>query len=97
MVARSPGTVNGGRIRFAQPSCRLNQGVEHLLQVERRAADDLEHIGSGGLLLQRLPQLVEQPRVLDGDHGLVGEVRDQINLLVGEWSDFLAVDNNAPE
>jgi hypothetical protein len=23
------------------------------------------HIGGGGLLLQRLPQLVEQPRVLD--------------------------------
>ena len=57
--------------------------VEHGLEIERRAADDLEHLGSGGLLLQRLAeivvltQLVEQPRVLDGDDGLGGEVRDQ--------------------
>ena len=28
--------------------------------------------------------LLEQPRVLDGDHGLVGEGRDQLDLLVGE-------------
>ena len=31
-----------------------------------------------------LPQLVEQPRVLDRDDGLGGEVRDQFDLLVGE-------------
>ena len=44
------------------------------LQIERRAADDLEHVGGRGLLLQRfgeivgaLAQFVEQPRVLDGD------------------------------
>jgi hypothetical protein len=38
-----------------------------------------------GLLLQRLAQLVEQPRVLDRDHCLVGEGRDEFNLPVGEW------------
>ena len=32
------------------------------LQIERRAADDLEHIGSGGLLLERFAQLIEQSR-----------------------------------
>ena len=32
----------------------------------------------------RCLQLVEQPRVLDRDHGLVGEGRDQLDLLVGE-------------
>ena len=42
-------------------------------KIESRAADDLEHVGGGGLLLQRFPQLVEQPRVLDGDDGLRGE------------------------
>ena len=36
-------------------------------------------------------QLVEQPRVLDGDDGLGGEVRDQLDLLVGKGTDFLAV------
>ena len=33
---------------------RLDKRFEHGLQVERRAADDLEHVGGGGLLLQRL-------------------------------------------
>ena len=44
-----------------------------------------------GLLLQRfgeivgaLAQFVEQPRVLDGDHGLGGEGLHQLDLLVGE-------------
>ena len=53
---------------------------------------DLENVGCSRLLLQRLPQFVEQPRVLDGDDGLGGEVRDQRDLLVGEGANFLAVD-----
>ncbi len=40
----------------------------------------------------RLAQFAEQPRVLDGDNGLGGEVRHQLDLLVGEWAHFLAVD-----
>ena len=41
-------------------------------------------------------QLVEQPRVLDGDHGLGGEVLHQFDLLVGERADLLAIDGEAP-
>ena len=59
----------------------------------------LQHLGGRGLLLQRLgqivgalAQLVEQARVLDGDDGLGGEVRDQLDLLVGERPHFRAVD-----
>ena len=70
--------------------------LQHGLQIEGRAADDLEHVGGGGLLLQRLPQFVEQPRVLDGDDGLGGEVLHQRDLLVGEWPNFLAVDRDCP-
>ena len=62
-------------IRLAEPRRRLDQRIEHGLQIEGRAADDLEHVGGGGLLLQRFAQLVEQPRVLDGDDGLGGEIR----------------------
>ena len=40
------------------------------------------------------PQLVEQPRVLDGDDGLRGEVRHQLDLLVGEWTHLLAIDRD---
>ena len=66
--------------------------IEHRLQIEGRAADHLEHVGGGGLLLQRFAQLVEQARVLDGDDRLGGEVRHQLDLLVGERPHLLAVD-----
>ena len=63
----------------------------------------LEHLGGRRLLLQRLAQivgalaqLVEQPRILDGDDGLRGEVRHQLDLLVGKGPDLLAVDGDAP-
>ena len=39
-----------------------------------------------------LTQFVKQPRVLDGDDGLRGEVLHQLDLLVGERTDFLAID-----
>ena len=67
------------------------------MQVERRAADDLEHVGGGGLLLQRFTQLVEQARVLDGDDGLRGKILNQIDLLVGERTDFRAVDDDCAD
>src|SRR5262249_16306228 len=39
-------------IRLAQSCGRLDYRIEHGLQVEGGTADDLEHIGSGGLLLE---------------------------------------------
>ena len=42
-------------------------------------------------------QLVEQAGVLDGDHGLAGEVRDQLDLLVGERPDLLAIDGDGAD
>ena len=50
---------DGRPLRAAEPRGRLDQRVEHPLQIEGRAADDLEHVGGRGLLLQRLPQLLE--------------------------------------
>ena len=43
---------------------------------------------------RRFAQLVEQPRVLDRDDGLGGEVLNQLDLLVGERPDLLAVDGD---
>ena len=37
---------------------------------------------------------MEQTRILDGDHGLGGEILDQLNLLLGERADLLAVDDD---
>ena len=53
-----------------------------------RTGDDLQDFRGRGLPLQRLPGLVEQPRVLDCDHRLVGEGRQQIDLLVIERTHF---------
>ena len=41
----------------AQPRRVLHEGFEHWLEVERRAADHLEHLAGRRLLLQRLGQL----------------------------------------
>ena len=62
----------------------VEDAIEHRLRVGHRAADHLQHLGGRGLLLQRLLGLVEQPRVLDRDHGLVGEGLEQREFLVGE-------------
>src|SRR5262249_32199523 len=59
--------IDRSHVCIAQPDCRLDERIKHGLQIEGRAADDLEHVGSSGLLLQRLAQLVEQAGVLDGD------------------------------
>jgi hypothetical protein len=75
--------------------------VEHRREVAGRGVDDLQDLGRGDLLLQRLGdpaiallelpiavlQLLEQPGVLDGDDRLVGESLDQLDLLGGERPD----------
>src|SRR5262249_19455271 len=75
---------DAGLIGLAQSCGRFDQRLKHRLEIESRAADDLEHIGSRRLLLQGVAQLVEQASVLDGDDSLVGEVLDQLDLLVAE-------------
>ncbi len=83
--------------RVAQIEHRLDQDGKNRLQIERRAADDLQHVGGGGLLLQRLGEiararlhLVEQPHVLDRDDGLVGEGLDEFDLTGRKVARFAA-------
>ena len=57
----------------AQAVRLLQDRVEHWCEVVRRAVDDLQDFGGGGLLLQCLVRLGNQPRVLDRDDRLVGE------------------------
>ena len=54
---------------------------KHRLHVRRRTGDHLQDVGGRGLPLQRLLRLVEQPRILDGDHGLVGEGLQQLDVM----------------
>ena len=41
-------------LRLAEPRRAFDEGIEHGLQVEGRAADDFEHVGGRGLLLQAI-------------------------------------------
>src|SRR4029077_15763695 len=86
-------------INPANPGGAPNDGVEHRLHVCGRAADDSEHFGGCGLMLQGLAQLFiallqlfEQPHVLDGDHRLIGESFQESNLFFGERTDFSSPD-----
>src|SRR6516165_6197757 len=80
-------------LRLAEPRCRLHERIEHRLQIECRATDDLEHVARSSLLLQGFPQFVEQARVLDGNHGLRGKILNQLDLLSSEGTQFSAVDH----
>src|SRR3974390_650089 len=99
-------TVESGvpkTIAIAQPHCTVTRSteprrirehsVEHLLQLAGRACDSLQYFRRRGLLLERFTQRVEQSRVLNGDDGLRGKVLDQFDLLVGKWTDLLAVND----
>src|SRR6516225_5434706 len=76
---------------FAQARSRLDQRVEHGLQVKGGAADHLKYVRRGGLLLQRFAQLVEQPRVFDRHDGLFREIAHKLHLLVAERSHLLPI------
>jgi hypothetical protein len=87
------GLADAGRVR--------QHGLEDGLQLPGRARNDLQHVRGRGLLLQRLTEIVgalaqlgEQAGILDGDDGLLGKIAHQFDLLVGERTDFLAVDRN---
>ena len=91
-------------INPANPRGALDDGIEHRLHVRRRAADDAEHLGRRRLMLQRLAQfcvalldLLEQPHVLDGDHGLSRQRFQAVDLLLGERADLHAADMNRPD
>ncbi len=80
-----------GPLGSGQPRGILDEGVEHRLQIERRAADRLQHLAGRRLLLQRFRQLVvaylylrEEPHVLDRDHGLAGEGLQERDLHIAE-------------
>jgi hypothetical protein len=77
---------------FANANCFLQDGCKYGLKIAGGTADDLKHLRCGPLLLKGFAQFVEQPRVLDCDDCLGGEVLHQGDLLIGEWANFSAVD-----
>src|SRR5262245_35121342 len=68
--------------------------IEYGIEGAGGARDDLQDFRRGGLLCQRLAQLVEQAGILDCNHRLAGEALDQLDLLLRERSNLLAIDAN---
>src|SRR6266481_933418 len=85
---------NNRIVRLAKPARTLGDGFQHRLNVCRGSSDHTEDLACHGLLLQRFAQLVKQAGILDGDDGLGGEVLDQIDLLIREWSRLLSVNHD---
>src|SRR5262249_42797578 len=82
---------------LAQASSIFSKSIKHRPQITRRRTDNAQYVRSRGLELQRLPQLAQQPCVLDGNHSLGGEVLNQGNLLVSKWSNLLAKNAHYPD
>src|SRR5580765_6415253 len=69
-----------GIVCSTQPGRILCNHVQHRLNIRRRAGDRAQNLARRWLLLQRLTEgvianfkFLEQPHVLNGDHGLIGE------------------------
>src|SRR5262249_22499759 len=105
---RRPEVRRQGKILAIEPEQRAELGLadarrvfqhslEYWLQFAGRAADDLKHVSSRGLLLEGLAQFVRQAAIFDRDDGLRGEVFDQLDVLVGETPHLLAVDDDGAD
>ncbi|MGX1291699.1 hypothetical protein AB7M75_001607 [Bradyrhizobium ottawaense] len=62
-----------------QPVGVGRNGLEHRLHVRGRGRHHLQNVRRGGLALQCLARRVEQPCILDRDHGLVGKGLEQLH------------------
>src|SRR5215467_7224988 len=82
--------------RLAEPSRALRHGIEHRLDFRRRARDHLQDVAGSRLLLQRLLRLVEQPRVLNRDDGLVSKRLQQLDLAIRKWTGFGPIHIDCP-
>src|SRR6516225_7587065 len=70
-------TGNGSLIGIAKSGGRFDERLQHCPQIKGRTTDDLEHIGGGGLLLERFTQFIEQTNVFDSDYSLISKSFDE--------------------
>src|SRR6185369_6051530 len=101
---RSVKSVDGTHATITQLPRALRNCIKYWLGIGGRPADDIQHFAHCGLVLEGLLQFafarllsLEQPRVLDGDDGLVGEGLQQRNLFLSEWPHFHAANHEGPD
>src|SRR5215216_3578878 len=71
--------------------------IEHRREIAGGGVDNPQHLGGRSLLLQRFARRGYEARVLHRDDRLSGEVLQQGDLFIGEWSDFLANGDDLPK
>ena len=91
-------------VRVTDAARLLNDHLEHRAHHGRRGGDHLQDFGSGGLLLQCLGDLtvalfefLEQPGILDRDHGLISETLQQVDLSFGVRIDLATGHHQDPQ
>src|SRR6266567_488579 len=80
-----------------KPLASFQDRLEYWRRIGDRAADCGEHFDGGPLLVERFLGLVEQPRVLDRDHRLIGEGLEQRDVLFGKGPDIVAADDDSAD
>ena len=81
----SPSTrLNRRIVRVAQPRRIFSNRVQHRLNVRRRAGDDAQDSLVAVCCSNDFLEFLEQPDVLNGDHRLVGEGFEELDLRRGE-------------
>ena len=75
--------------------------LEYRLRIGLRLADHAQDLARRRLLFQRFGQVdvahlqfLEQPHVLDGDHGLVRKRLQQLDLRIRKWARHIAIDGD---
>src|SRR5215469_16417954 len=96
--------IDISKVRVADSHGTLQHSLKNRLQFPWKARNDLQHFRSRCLALKRiseigraLTQLIQQPRVLDGDDGLGCKVLNQLDLFVRERTYLLAIDDNGTD
>ena len=95
-----PLAVEGAHQRLvggAQAHCPLDHRIEHRREVAGRGVDNLQDLGSRGLLFQGLACLGQEARVFHRDDRLRREILQQRDLLVGKRPDLLAIAGDCAE
>ncbi len=87
-------TEDNSRLGIAQLGCAVEDHFEHRLRIGRRAGNHAQDIGRCRLPLERVLRLIEQPHVLDGDHRLIGESLQQLDVTVGKGTGFASGDDD---
>src|SRR5215472_15784369 len=96
--------VERTEVRFAKAGRICQHTFKYRRKFTWRTRYDAQHLRRRRLLLQRfgelgraLAQFVEQPRVLDGDDRLSGEVLHQRDLFISKWAHLLTTDANTAD